>query len=558
MLHSIKNAIIITILAAISIFLIFFTSWLGAQRISAVTIGAMTIPTLSLQGVMQYMSFLFCMLMVLVESQNIFVRALPLTIVLASTVVNILRIMRTGQLSSVPGLSAALTTFCAIIIQMKFIRRESANSKTDYVTGLKNRRIFDETLRESCKKGKRASLAYFELENFKRINDEFGILAGDIVLKRVSERMKKFVGNEISLFKMNGANFAMIFPGSISRKELSSTLNEIIDEAAKKIDVFNGEVSENSFEQSCEVSLVCGVSKFPDDASDSVELLRDAANAISYAKKTNAHVIFYNKTMEDEMTNQLEAEKLIKNALKNNWFYLVYQPQFETNTKRLRGFETLIRCRKPDGTSVSPGIFIPPAEKSNLIILIDHYVLRRGMMEFKPVLDKSKKKFILSLNVSAKNIASSDFADRVKALIEETGFPPKCLEIEITEYSFSDSLETTVRNIQMLKNIGVQIALDDFGTGYTSISQLLKLPINLLKIDKSLIDNIETSQMNRDLVDSVIYMGHVMNCEVISEGVENERQLSLLNAHKCDFIQGFVWGRPLEYKKAVELCMKPQ
>ena len=213
MLHSIKSAIIITILAAISIFLIFFTSWLGAQSISSVTIGAMTIPTLSLQGVMQYMSFLFCMLMVLVESQNIFVRALPLTIVLASTAVNILKIMRTGQLSSVPGLSAALTTFCAIIIQMKFIRRESANSKTDYVTGLKNRRIFDETLRESCKKGKRASLAYFELENFKRINDEFGILAGDIVLKRVSERMKKFVGNEISLFKMNGAYFAMIFPG---------------------------------------------------------------------------------------------------------------------------------------------------------------------------------------------------------------------------------------------------------------------------------------------------------------------------------------------------------
>ena len=143
---------------------------------------------------------------------------------------------------------------------------------------------------------------------------------------------------------------------------------------------------------------------------------------------------------------------------------------------------------------------------------------------------------------------------RVKSILDETAFPPDCLEIEITEYSFSENMETTIQNIRTLREIGVQVALDDFGTGYTSISQLMKLPINLLKIDKSLIDNIESNHNIRDLVDSVIYMGHIMNCEVISEGVENEQQIGVLKERKCDFVQGFVWGKPLSYNDAINLC----
>ena len=139
-------------------------------------------------------------------------------------------------------------------------------------------------------------------------------------------------------------------------------------------------------------------------------------------------------------------------------------------------------------------------------------------------------------------------------MIEETHFPAKNLEIEITEYSISESMETTIENILKLKESGVQIALDDFGTGYTSIAQLMKLPVNLLKIDKSLIDDIESSQTMRDMVDSVIYMGHIMNCEVISEGVENEDQLNILKEHKCDFIQGFIWGKPMSFADAELLC----
>ena len=150
-------------------------------------------------------------------------------------------------------------------------------------------------------------------------------------------------------------------------------------------------------------------------------------------------------------------------------------------------------------------------------------------------------------------MASSDFVDRVLDIISKTSFPPENLEIEITEYSFAMSMDQTVENVMRLKENGIQVALDDFGTGYTSLSQLLKLPISVLKIDKSLIDDIVTNQTNCDFVDAIIYMGHLMNCEVISEGVEYLDQLNILKEHECDFIQGFIWSKPINYDDALSL-----
>ena len=189
---------------------------------------------------------------------------------------------------------------------------------------------------------------------------------------------------------------------------------------------------------------------------------------------------------------------------------------------------------------------------------IDDFVLQTAMTEFKPVLENDENDIIISINISAKTMSSRDFISRLTKILEETQFPPEKLELEITEYSFSESMETTISNIKQLRDLGVKIALDDFGTGYTSIKTLMTLPINLLKIDKSLIDDIETSQSMRDVVDSVIYMGHVMNCEVISEGVEKEAQLDILREHKCDFIQGFVWGKPIDFEDAKNMCSQEE
>ena len=177
------------------------------------------------------------------------------------------------------------------------------------------------------------------------------------------------------------------------------------------------------------------------------------------------------------------------------------------------------------------------------------------MNEFNDIVLNHKPNLVVSVNVSAKNIAAVGFPDKIKEFLAETGYPAKNLEIEITEYCMVSSLNITIANIEALRAIGVQFALDDFGTGYTSLNYLSQLPVNLLKIDKSLIDNIETDSQQCEFVNAIISMGHLMGCEVISEGVENEQQLSRLSENACDYIQGYVWGRPLDYDIAKSLSL---
>ena len=160
----------------------------------------------------------------------------------------------------------------------------------------------------------------------------------------------------------------------------------------------------------------------------------------------------------------------------------------------------------------------------------------------------------VSVNVSAKNIGSLDFPDRIRKILDETGFPAKNLEIEITEYCMVQSIKITVENIKKLRAMDIQVALDDFGTGYTSLNYLSQMPVNLLKIDKSLIDDIEQNQQKCEFTNAIISMGHLMGCEVISEGVENAMHLTKLKDNNCDFIQGYVWGKPLPYDTAKALA----
>ena len=210
----------------------------------------------------------------------------------------------------------------------------------------------------------------------------------------------------------------------------------------------------------------------------------------------------------------------------------------------------------PDGTVVSPGEFIPVAEKGEQIIRIDDYVLHRAMTEFKSIVINNNPDLILSVNVSAKNIGTLDFPDRIRGILDKTGFPAHNLEIEITEYCMVQSIKITVENIRRLRAMNIQVALDDFGTGYTSLNYLSQMPVNLLKIDKSLIDDIERSQKKCEFVNAIISMGHLMGCEVISEGVENTMQLSKLDDNNCDYVQGFVWGKPLPYEAAKALSVE--
>ena len=535
--------------------IIIIACMVGVSRIGTIhgnvlTYGSFVLPIVSLQGIISALSALFCILMVLIDYKNGSKLAFGLTGI--SIVSTIIPIFIKHTLSPLPGLATSLVSLLSIYVIYSFYKKSTINSLTDFITGLPNRRYYVKYVNQQLEAKNNFLLACIEIEDFKNINDVYGIQAGDYILKEVAPKLKSMMGKDEMLFKITGGIFAMILDENNYAEE---KLKLVIRSEVMTLPPKHGE--DTSIKKTCNVSLAAGVVNINQDYDkerNASGILRYSEIALAEARKSSEQKIcFYDDSLLDSDFEQKEAEFLIKDAMAHNWFYLVYQPQYITEGKKLRGFETLIRCRKPDGSIVSPAMFIPAAEKTNLITEIDDYVLRRAMTEMKPVLEASGNNFVVSINVSAKNIATENFAQKINQMVEEIQFPAENLEIEITEYSFAESMENTIDNILTLRTLGVQIALDDFGTGYTSIAQLMKLPVNLLKIDKSLIDEIENDPVMSDMVDSIIYMGHIMDCEVISEGVENENQLEILKEHKCDFIQGFVWGKPLPYEEAKAL-----
>lgn len=529
------------IFTLLGIFFIFLLRYSGNIQNDFIQIGSIRIPATAKQGLISGLSSLVYISLVFTDYK----KGIKISFALLSIAfINLLYgIINKKALSSLPGLITNIVAVFTVIIIYSFYKRLSISNLTDYVTGHGNRRSYVKIINEHINAKKAFTVACVELEEFKHINDLYGIQTGDFLLKKTTEKISSILNKNDKIFRITGSTFAVIFePGESPENRLRKIL-------VPEVVTFPLQNEATKNETSCVLNLRAGLvySNPPyNDKTTASRILNEAETALVATRNTvDKRFYIYDESMKNSEVEQRNAEALVQEALKGDYFYLVYQPQYTTSEKKLRGFETLIRCRKPNGTIISPNYFIPAAEKSNLIMKIDEYVLKKAMKEFKPLIENSNSDLILSINVSAKNMSSADFADRVKLLIGELRFPPDNLEIEITEYSFAESMETTVSNIDKLHEIGVQIALDDFGTGYTSIHQMMKLPINLLKIDKSLIDDIEENQILRDIVDSVIYMGHIMNCEVISEGVEKIEQLNILKEHKCDFIQGYIWGKPV-------------
>lgn len=499
---------------------------------------------MSYNGVMMAFQFALCLIMV---RQDHKVGVITSCILMSFSLLALLRVILLVKLTTpIPGLCNTIIYIVTLILLARQFQIRENEAITDVLTGLSNRRGLYKLLKKRIEDERSFHVIYVDLGNFKFINDNFGHAYGDILMKEVANRMKTVVGKKGIITRIGGDEFVIILNGENAPEEIA---NKVIEKICEKATIV---VAGSKAE--CYLTAFAGISSYPKDSTNYEDLIKYADIAMYQASNSKtSRIHFFDKDMEKILRRRIEVERLIKEGLENDYFYLVYQPQYEIKNKKLRGFESLLRMKTPDGTAVSPGEFIPVAEKGDLILKIDDYVLRRVLREFKDIVTNESKDLTISINVSAKNIAAVDFADRIEALIKEYDFPAKNLEIEITEYCLVQSVDITIDNIKRLRSIGVQVALDDFGTGYTSLSYLSKMPINLLKIDKSLIDDIENDRKSHDFVKAVISMGHLMGCEVISEGVENENQLALLQEQECDFVQGFVWGKPLDYEVAKEL-----
>jgi len=464
-----------------------------------------------------------------------------------------------GSFESISGLAMVMGGVFMLTILHKYLKQVEAKegeliylAQTDTLTKLPNRREFENQLEKLLKGGVedldgwdgRFAVAFIDIDSFKSINDTMGHDVGDAVLCEVVERWKLYLEDGDFLSRQGGDEFAVLLRGFKSKRDLYLRIKRFSDALLDKI---------HFKDLHFYVTGSIGIAIYPDDNINVSTLLRYADMAMYYAKQRGKNgIVFYDSAMMSDVEREIVMESKIKNALKNNDYYLLYQPQYSINEKKIRAFEALVRMHDKDGKVVDPANFIPLAEKTSIIIDIEQFVLQKAMSDFAVLLD-SYDDIVLSINISVVYLLYEGFLENLNKALMETSFPPEKLEIEITESVLITSVERAIRVMGILKEMGIRIAFDDFGTGYASLGYLTKLPISLLKIDREFIDVMLKEKSGRDFVAAIISMGHLLHFDVLAEGVETEEQLHVLQELNCDYIQGYLMGRPMSYDNICKL-----
>lgn len=409
----------------------------------------------------------------------------------------------------------------------------------DRITDLPGRVLFLERLgnaiRTSGKNDHQAIIIILNIDNFKTINNTLGYAVGDALLVGIAARLQKCLKDKNTISRLNGDEFGLLLENVKQEDDIVNLLKGI------------RKIFDEPFEikgESISLTASIGVSIYPDDGETHEELLKNAATAMHVAKKSGKNRLeFFNFKMKHEFLKTLTIERLLRKAINQREFILYYQPQY-TITGKLRGFEALIRWNSPEMGLLTPAEFIPIAEETGLIIQVGKWVLNTAILACGAINEKYRSDFIMSLNISPLQFRQKGFSDYVIKAIKSSGLNPKYLELEITESSFINNYDSVARELKKLRDFGVRIALDDFGTGYSSLSYLKKLPIDLLKIDKSFIQEIDFLNPQNDLTESIITLVNKLNIETIAEGVETWEQFNFLVKAKCNYVQGYYFGKP--------------
>lgn len=420
----------------------------------------------------------------------------------------------------------------------------------DILTGLYNRnyfvRLLGEYLRRAEEENETVAVMFLDFDDFRRINDGMGIIAGDELVQLFGQYLSDLIGDNIIISHFNSDIFCIGVYGPCGARSVETIYKTISERLKKPFKLSNG--------QEIFITVTVGVAEYPEAASKTLELINCAEIVMFKAKSTGKDkVLYYNGTILDDFLKNVKIENKLKDAVFQQNFTMYYQPQFRTNDKALRGVEALIRWKDDNGKMISPAVFIPIAEKSGAIVPIGTWVIEESLRAFAEWKRKYHYPMVMSLNVSAIQYRQPDFIDKVLNLMDKYDVSPSEIELEITESILIDDFTEITEKLVLLRDIGVKISLDDFGTGYSSLSYLKGLPIDTLKIDKSFIDTVITDENTRIITESIIYMVKKLGYETIAEGVETEEQFRYLNEIDCDNIQGYFLGKPMPSEKIENL-----
>ena len=419
----------------------------------------------------------------------------------------------------------------------------------DQLTGLYNRAFFTNKLDEeiaNCKaRTTRAAIMYIDLDNFKDINDTLGHEYGDALLKEISYKLGSIKLRGDTIYRLGGDEFAILR----TSEEGYKTIEYFAEQALNTIKGNHFVKDKNIF-----ISGSIGVALYPEDGDSPGILLKKADMAMYKAKEKgkNRYQLFHN-SMYDALERKLNIEVLLRNALLEDGFRLLYQPQYDIITEKIVGFEALLRLKQEKYGFISPAEFIPIAEESGLIVQIGEWVLKEACRQNYHWKMAGYKYETISVNISSVQIQNKGFLNMVKDVLENVGLLPEYLELEITESILMESVRYGAEVFNELRSIGVKLSLDDFGTGYSSLNYLKAMPMDTLKMDKSFIDGICLNRKEESIAKAIIDMAHIMNLKVIAEGVETKEQLEILVKHSCDRVQGYLFNKPLVAEKVEEL-----
>ncbi|MBB1322799.1 EAL domain-containing protein [Shewanella sp. SR43-8] len=410
-------------------------------------------------------------------------------------------------------------------------------TNNDLLTGLPNRSSLQVTLSNLVKKDIHHTLMVLDLDNFKRINDSLGHQIGDDLLIGVAERIKLAIPKHASLYRLGGDEFALLVDQHPDIGACAAIATQVIN-CLKPAFILNND--------SLVLGISIGIVLYPEDEQNEQALLRKADIAMYHAKSGGGNRYqFYSESLNQNALRQLEIETLIREALKDDLFEVYYQPKIDVKKDRLTGMEALVRLNHPKLGLIGPNEFIPLAEENGLIVEIGDVVLRKACFAAQKWLESGLFSGRVAVNLSSRQFALPDLQQRIESILRLTKLPAKHLELEITEGTVIKNPEQAIKVMQQLAKMGVSLALDDFGTGYSSLSYLKRFPINCLKIDKTFVDDIDKSDRDLKMVDSIITIAHNMGLTVVGEGVEQTAQLNILKALNCEEIQGYIYSKPI-------------
>jgi len=419
----------------------------------------------------------------------------------------------------------------------------------DPLTALPNRRLLEDRLTQalaaSQRNRKQTAVVFVDLDRFKSINDTLGHAAGDLVLKEVAERLMKQLRVVDTVCRMGGDEFVVILPEIKRASDAANVAAKVLETMAQPF------VAEG---RELHITTSIGISVFPDDGRDAESLIRNADAAMYHAKGTGrANYQFFTEQMNLAASRRLVIESDLRRAVQEGELRLYYQPIIEAATGRAASYEELLRWQHPGRGLIGPSEFIQVAEDTGLILPLGEWTLEEACRwACAPGADGTARALPVSVNLSARQFSDPKLFELIARVLKSTGLAPQRLELEIAETVAMQQPDIVLAALKKLKGLGVRLALDDFGIGLSGVAYLSRVPVDLIKIDRSLVSGTSRDGDRHPVVPAIVGLGHALGLKVVAKGVETDAQKAMLLACGCDYLQGFLTGKPVDGETAAK------